>query len=134
MCFRIEGYDEVPGVPLTTAIEKLDKVVPKITQNAQIALERSTRAADGLTLDESASIQLYTMEGRAGCPSLATRINAALRAEDRDELVPYFAYFKLLLTALWKLKAVSGKIWRGAKADLREQYPVGKMFVWWGFR
>ena len=106
----------------------------RIRQNARIALERSAHAVDELTLDESASIQLYTMEAKAGCPSLATQINAALRAEDRDELVPYFPYFKLLLTALWKLHPVGSRVWRGAKADLREQYPAGKTFVWWGFR
>ncbi len=30
------------------------------------------------------------------------QLNAALRSEDRKQLVAYFPYLKLFLTALWK--------------------------------
>ncbi|CAF1181018.1 unnamed protein product [Adineta ricciae] len=133
MMLPIEGYDDVPLLSLTNAVENLDKFVRRIERYAWIALERSTQVTDELTIDESAAIQLYTMDGKPGYPSLSMQLNAVLRKEDRDELVPYYPYFKLLLTALWKLKSVSRIVWRGVKGDAREKYPIEKVFVWWGF-
>jgi hypothetical protein len=133
-CARIEGYDDIPVLSLNIAIENLEQIVPKVKRNAWIATERSTNPSDGLTPDESASIQLYTMEWKPSHQSLSSKLNGALRSEDRDQLISYFPYFKLILTALWKLKSIKTTVWRGVQADLSTQYLVGKVFVWWGFR
>ncbi len=82
---------------MNTAIKNLEKIIYKIERNAWIAFERSIQPSDGLTSDESASIQLYTMEGKPGYQPLSMQINAALRDEDRDLLTPYFSYFNCSL-------------------------------------
>jgi hypothetical protein len=91
-------------------------------------------SVEGLTPEESASIHLYTMENQPSSSSFYGLLNAALRNEDRDSLKPYFAYLKLILTALFKTPSVKGVFWRGVRADLIHQYPKGKRVTWWGFR
>jgi len=61
-------------------------------------------------------------------------LNKILRSENRESLSMYLPYLKLLFTALNKLKSEEGIGWRGARADLRQQYPIGKTFIWNGFR
>jgi hypothetical protein len=134
MYFRLEDYTDTSVLTLKTAIESLEKIIPEIEQNACIALERSTQPSDELTSDESASIQLYTMEWKPSNQSLSMKVNAALRNNDRDQLLPYFLYCKLVSKALCKLESIQTIVWRGANVDLRAQYEIGKTFVWWGFR
>jgi len=124
----------MPLLSLKMSVENLETVVSKATQNAHIATERCACPDDGLTQDESAAICLYTMNWKSYDKSLCAQLNVALRSEDRSELVPYFFYLKLFLSALWKLKSVKKTVWRGVKADLTSQYPVGKIVIWWGFR
>ena len=131
---RIEGYEDMPLLPLKVSVENLERMVSKVTENASIARQRSSCPKHGLSEDESASICLYTMDWKANDQSLSSHLNAALRSKDRSELIPYFFYLKLFLTALSKLKTVKKTVWRGVKADLSHQYPVGKVFVWCGFR
>ena len=124
----------MPLLPLQVSVENLERMISKVTENANIARERSSCPKHGLSEDESASICLYTMDWKANDQSLSSRLNAALRSKDRSELIPYFFYLKLFLTALSKLKTVKKTVWRGVKADLSHQYPVGKFFFWCGFR
>ncbi len=132
---RIEGYEDFPLLPLDMSVEPLENIIPNVARNAWIAKERTDeKPLDDLTQEESASIHLYTMEWKPGNHPLYLNLNAALRAQNRDILVPYFGYLKLILSALWKLQSVKRTVWRGVKADLSSQYPVGKTFVWWGFR
>jgi hypothetical protein len=117
------------------SVEPLDKTIPNVARNAWIAKQRTDETpSNSLTQEESASIHLYTMEWKPSNRSLYFHLNAALRAQDRDLLIPYFGYLKLILSALWKLESIKKVVWRGVKADLSSQYPVGKIFVWWGFR
>jgi hypothetical protein len=91
-------------------------------------------SVEGLTPDESASIHLYTMESQPSSNSFYGLLNAALRSENRDKLKPYFAYLKLILTALFKMPSIQGTFWRGITGDISHEYPRGKKIVWWGFR
>ena len=69
---------------------------------------------DGLTIDESAAIRLYTIEWQKPHRSLYSMLNETLKTADRKALQPYFKYFKLFLTALVKLPSVPPQtIWRG---------------------
>ncbi len=124
----------MPVLSLKMSVENLETIISKATQNAHIATERSLHPDNGLTQDESAAICLYTMNWKPNDQSLCTRLNDALRSKDRSELIPYFFYLKLFLSALWKLKSVKKTVWRGVKADLRNEYPRGKTIIWWGFR
>ncbi len=116
------------------SVENLERLISKVIQNAHIAKERSAYPDDGLTQDESAAICLYTMNSKSNDQTLCARLNFALRSKDRSDLIPYFFYLKLFLSALSKLTSVNNTVWRGAKADLTDQYPIGKTVIWWGFR
>ena len=80
-----------------------------------------------LTLDEAGALSLYTMQ----CDLYPT-LNRLLRARDRQQLLPFFPYLKLLLLAREKLPKHHGAVWRGVKGmDLRDGYPKGKKNVFW---
>ncbi|CAF2489160.1 unnamed protein product [Rotaria sp. Silwood2] len=133
MLLPIEGYEDMPLLSLKMSVENLERMISKANENANIATERCAYPANELSQDESASICLYTMDWKINDQSLCAQLNAVLRSKDRSELIPYYFYLKLFLTALWKLKSVKKTVWRGAKADLSDQYPIGKSFIWWGF-
>ena len=89
---------------------------------------------DGLTIDESAAIRLYTIEWAKPHPSLYSMLNRALRNTDREELRPYFKYMKLFLTALVKLPCLPPSVvWRGVTRDMSADFPPDTIVTWWSF-
>ncbi|CAF3729847.1 unnamed protein product, partial [Adineta steineri] len=134
MLMPIEGYEEMPLVPLEEAITPLISMLPKVQNYVYVAKERcGSIPPDDLTQDESASIMLYSMEWEPREKCLYFALNAALRTEDRRKLKPWFSYLKLVLTALEKLPSTRCHVFRGVNLDLTNQYTEGKTFVWWGF-
>jgi hypothetical protein len=128
----IKGYQEKPLVPLKEAIKPVSGFFNGIEDNIYVALHNCQNPDDGLNQQESASIQLYTMQFDYG-PSLYLLLNQSLRAENRGQLVPWFSYLKLFLTALYKLPSKSTTVWRGVKnVDLSSKYKKGTKFAWWG--
>lgn len=123
--------DGVLLLPLTAAVEKLEQIVPDIGYYASRALERNTHPSNGLTSNESAVIDLYTMEWEG---SVQMELNHVLRTGDHELIKPFYCYFKLLLTALEKLPSETRIVWRAARADLTDRYPIGQTVVWQGFR
>ncbi|CAF1090304.1 unnamed protein product [Adineta steineri] len=133
MLAPIEGYENKPLVSLEDAVKPLVDIVPKIERNVRIVKQNCQEPEDGLTSDESASIMLYTYESMPQEDSLYVILNAALRSEQRQKLIPWFLYLRLVLTALARLPSKHCFVNRGIREDLREQYPKGKSFIWWGF-
>ncbi len=128
----IRGYQNKPSVLLTDAIKPISRLFEDIEAHIFVALQNCQNPADELTQDESASIHLYTMQFNGG-PSLYHLLNQSLRAENRDELKPWFSFLKLFLTALYKLPSQSKTIWRGVKnVNLSSKYKKGTEFPWWG--
>jgi hypothetical protein len=128
----IKGYEAVSLVSLEEAVASVSKFFNGIQDYVYIAKENCKYPADGLNQDESASIHVYTMEFGIE-PSLYKVFNAALRAENREALKPWFSFLKLFLTALYKLPSCATTVWRGVRdVDLSSKYPKGKKFVWWG--
>ena len=104
MLTPISGYEDEPLLRLDQACKPLGKILNKeLDQNIKIATWNSTEPEDGLTPDESASIQLYTMEWKKPEDSLYAVLNQTLRSADRKKLQPWFKYLKLFFTALYKL-------------------------------
>ena len=101
-----------------------------------LSLEHAQRCVDGgaatnphsLTLDEAASITLYTLES-----PLYQLENARLRGADRNKLKAMFPLLKLQFGGISKLPAVHATVFRGVKLDLHADYPVKKKFFWWQF-
>jgi hypothetical protein len=134
MHMPIRGFEKMPLVSLEEAVVSLISILPEIEDYAYVAKQRCKPIpADGLTIDESAAIMLYSMDWEPQEKCLYFVLNDNLRSEDRRKLKPWFSYLKLILTALAKLPSSSRTVYRGVKLDLSKKYPEGKKFVWWGF-
>lgn len=130
----IKGYEKQPLVSLEEAVEPLVPFVCDIKQMAHTAKRACKKPpADGLTVDESASIMLYSMEWDPQEECLYHVLNATLRAKDRKKLVPWFLYLKLFLTAFDRLPLRPPVAYRGVRRDLRKEYPERSTVIWWGF-
>jgi hypothetical protein len=89
--------------------------------------------ANSLSIDESASIILYSMKWEPQEQCLYHVLNQTLRSEQRKKLKPWFLYLKLILTALSRLPSSRQVVFRGIKCDMRKDYPEGETIYWWGF-
>jgi hypothetical protein len=128
----IQGYEDQPLLPLNETIKPISPFFNRIENYAFVALRNCQNPTDGLDQQESASIHLYTMEFGGG-PSLYQLLNQSLRAENRNELKPWFLFLKLFFTALYKLPSQCKTVWRGIKnVDLSSKYTEGTKFAWWG--
>ena len=100
----ISGYESEPLLPLKEACKPLKKILGKELKTCiTVALLNASKPRDGLTQDEAASLHLYSMEWAVREDSLYYVLNDALRQADREQLIPWHRYLKLLLTAFFKL-------------------------------
>lgn len=131
----IVGYADLPSLSLTKACASLAPLIYNIWFYVQLAINQTPeQPPDGLTIDESASIRLYTIEWEKPHRSLYSMLNYTLKTADRKDLQPYFRYLKLLLTALAKLPCVPPQtVWRGVTRNLSADFPPGTTVTWWAF-
>ena len=131
----IVGYAEVPLLPLAKACTPLVSIIYNLLFYVQLAIDETPEVPpDGLTIDESASIRLYTMEWPKPHRSLYSMLNQTLNTADRKTLEPYFKYLKLLLTAVVKMPCIRTQtVWRGVTKDLSGDFPPGTPVTWWAF-
>jgi hypothetical protein len=131
----IVGYAKEPLLPLVKACAPLSSIIHDLSIYVQRALhETPEEPSDGLTIDESASIRLYTIEWQGSHRSLYSMLNYTLKTADRNDLRPYFKYLKLFLTALAKLPCVPPQtVWRGVTKDLSVNFLPGTLVTWWRF-
>jgi hypothetical protein len=134
MLMPIQGYEKQSLVTLEEAVEPIVSVVPDVKRMAYVAkMKCKNPPADSLSLDESASIMLYSMEWQPHDECLYFVLNATLRSENRRELTPWFLFLKLILTAFARLPLSPRFAYRGIKCDMRKNYPEGSTIIWWGF-
>lgn len=128
-------YAEVPLLSLMKACAPLTNILYNLSFYVQQAIDETPeQPPDGLTVDESASIRLYTIEWQNPHRSLYSMLNYTLKTANRNDLQPYFKYLKLFLTALVKLPCVQQQtVWRGVTKDLSGNFPSGTRLTWWGF-
>jgi hypothetical protein len=131
----IAGYSQEPLLPLFKACIPLIDIIHDLLVYVQIALHKTPEEPpNGLTIDESAAIRLYTIEWSKPHRSLYSMLNHTLQTGDREGLRPYFKYLKLLLTALAKLPCVPRQTaWRGVTMDLSTEFPPDTLVTWWAF-
>jgi hypothetical protein len=133
------GIKEVPLVSLKVAIgalrggphNKLFESLKGIVLTA--ALAKVAPILEGgkyptMTLDEAATIYLYTME-----TLLYGTLNDALSSEDAIAIAPFKPYIKLFLTALYKLPIEKHTVYRGRNIDKISDYKEDKVLIWWTF-
>lgn len=126
----IKGYEKALLVSLKEAVQPIKSLLYDVDSMVETARRNSRKPADGLTVDESAAIHLYTMQWPDPHPSLYTILNQRLRSKNRNTLVSWFLFLKLLLTALYKLPSFKGTIWRGVRGNVNDQYNEDQ--IWWG--
>ncbi|CAF4216674.1 unnamed protein product [Rotaria sordida] len=100
----IIGYAAEPLLSLPAACAPLFDILHNLSFYVQLALDETPdKPPHGLTVHESAAIRLYTLEWEAPHKSLYSMLNYTLKFSNREELLPYFKYMKLFLTALVKI-------------------------------
>ena len=125
----IWGYQHMPVMKLEEAMRDIISMNRKMDEYVNQAKANCKKNDAKLTDDESAAIRLYTMT-----PSVYKQLNAALRAENRNELEKWFPYLRLLITALNKLPSLpTTTVYRGVAGDISfnfddEDKPVQR---WW---
>src|SRR5206468_3530440 len=87
---------------------------------------------DGLSMDESNAIRLYTLEWQPKENSLFYLLNKTLRSDDRQLLRPWFLFLRLIMTALSHLLSAPLTVYRGVNMNLADKYPQGTTITWWG--
>ena len=133
MLTPIKGYEKMPLVSLEESVKPLFSFVPEVDRMVWTVKQHCTTPADGLTIDQSASIMLYSLEWSPKEESFYYALNNFLRSADRNKLKPWFLYLKLLIYSLSKLPAALRIVYRGVKKDLHASYPTDSTFIWWGF-
>ncbi|CAM5512903.1 ADP-ribosyltransferase domain-containing protein [Streptomyces tanashiensis] len=117
--------------PVTRVLANLDGYVERSSRFAETKVAEAEAAGGasgpGLSADAISALYLYTCES-----AFYREINAVLRSPDRERLVPYLPYLRLLFSAVADLPAQTRPLWRGVALDLRSQYPLGRTVTWWG--
>ncbi|MEE1753131.1 ADP-ribosyltransferase domain-containing protein [Streptomyces sp. SP18CS02] len=117
--------------PVTQVLAQLDRHIERSSRfgeaKATEAEHASGLSGEGLSADAISALYLYTCES-----AFYREINAVLRSPDRERLVPYLPYLRLLFSAVTALPAQTRPLWRGVALDLRSQYPLGRTVAWWG--
>ncbi|MEU6163199.1 ADP-ribosyltransferase domain-containing protein [Streptomyces tanashiensis] len=114
--------------PVTRVLANLDGYVERSSRFAETKVaEAEAAGGPGLSADAISALYLYTCES-----AFYREINAVLRSPDRERLVPYLPYLRLLFSAVAGLPAQTRPLWRGVALDLRSQYPLGRTVTWWG--
>jgi hypothetical protein len=131
----IVGYAEESILPLSKACAPLTSILHNLSFYIQMAMEETPeQPPDGLTIDESAAIRLYTIEWERPHRSLYSMLNRTLKYDDCEHLRPYFKYLKLFVTALAKLPCVPPlTVWRGVTKNMSAEFPAGTPVTWWAF-
>ncbi|MFF3605821.1 ADP-ribosyltransferase domain-containing protein [Streptomyces sp. NPDC002463] len=112
--------------PVTQVLANLDRYVERSSRFAETKVTEAG-AEGGLSADAISALYLYTCES-----AFYREINAVLRSPDRERLVPYLPYLRLLFSAVAELPVRTEPLWRGVALDLRSQYPLGRTVTWWG--
>lgn len=110
--------------PVASLLAGIDR---HVVRSHEFGKTRADETAGELSADAIAALHLYTCES-----AFYREINAALRSPDRDRVVPYLPYLRLLFSAVSRLPARTEPLWRGVALDLRAQYPLGRTVTWWG--
>jgi hypothetical protein len=121
----IFGYQDLSVTTLDEAVRSIVRDVPGLEGYAHKAKQSCTKNTE-LTLDESAAIYLYTMP-----TTFHSKLNDRLRAENRDELVPWFAFLKLFINALVKLPSLATTVWRGVASNSHFDFASDPVQTWW---
>lgn len=120
----------ISGILTTPLPATLKEALPKeqiassVTVGAKHEKSQTGKPSSYMSKELYAAICLYTGSFYSG-------INQVLRDANRDKILPYFKYLRMLFEACQRLKFHQTTLWRGIGVDLSSQYKVGDTIVWW---
>ncbi|CAF0831168.1 unnamed protein product [Adineta ricciae] len=130
----IKGYEKELLVSIDEAIQPIISIVPDIEEMVWTVKQNCQQPRYKLSIDELASIMLYTLEWFPTESSFYFILNRTLRSQNRNELLPWFRYLRLFMVALSKVPTASHRmVYRGIKIDISSEFPDGRTFIWWAF-
>ena len=131
----LRGFENEALVSFEEATKPLIGLVQEIEHMVYNIQRSKIRPKNGLTIDESSSIALYSMEWSPREKSFYINLNKTLRDPKRESLLPpWLKFLRLFFTGLSKLPSANHRIiYRGVKLDLRSEYEQGERVFWWGF-
>ncbi|CAF1287595.1 unnamed protein product [Rotaria sordida] len=91
----IQDFDNTPLVSLNDAVVPLQTIIPDVKHMVKTVKANSRESDDGLPMDESNSIRLYSLEWQSREKSLFYILNKALRSENRQQLKPWLLFLRL---------------------------------------
>jgi hypothetical protein len=108
-------------------LKSLEEAVESIAESRLVEnIREHAKKATQLTVNESAAIYLYTMD-----TPLYETLNRVLRFENPPDLIPWFDFLKLFITAVEKLPSHKTTVWRGLAKVKASNFIEGQMFTWW---
>ena len=130
----VEGYEKMPLLSLEEAIKPL-RLIVRWLEGQLKTLMGYAEVKDGLTVDESASIFLYTYEYRGSeKETFYALLNDLLREGNRQKLIPWFSYLRLFINALSKLPTEKkSMVYRGVKNKDVFLPGKGETMIWPAF-
>ena len=131
----LRGFENETLVSFEEATKPLIGLVQEIEHMVYNIQRSKIWPKNGLTIDESSSIALYSMEWSPRDKSFYIHLNKTLRDPKRESLLPpWLKFLRLFFTGLSKLPSTGHRtIYRGVKLDLRSEYEQSERVVWWGF-
>jgi hypothetical protein len=120
----ISGYQDLPLMSLEEAVQSIVPFVPHVMNYADTA-KKFCRQNTTLSRNESAAIYLYTMP-----KPFYENLNKTFRAENPHALKPWFAFLKLLITALSKLPSRPTTVWRGVGGNIGSVFAENDVHTW----
>lgn len=132
-CLPIFGIRQLPLYSLEKATEPLESQVLGLSEQIRWAKRNCHFPSPRhLTQDESAAIYLYTME--SATESFYEVLNRILRSGKREAIKSTLHYLKLFVTAVEKLPAFNGNVWRAIRPDVTNLFSTGETFTWWAIK
>jgi hypothetical protein len=131
----INGYSHLPIVSLKEAVHPVIALVPNVERMVDMVLQHvGQHPKNGLTVAQSASIMLYTLEWTPRKKSFSRVLNKTiLKHNNREDLKPWLLYFRLIFSALALLPPRQRTVYRGIQKNLQAYYPIREKVVWWDF-
>lgn len=123
----LDSMKPVIAAGLFPHLERMAKV---IHSRAKSSKEHGSLKGDHLCIERIAAIMLYSGEP----PKIYDDMNRKCYNKDRSQILPYKEYMLLLLASLKDVKPYGeAQVYRGVTLDLRQEYPKGRTFTWYGF-
>ena len=132
----IYGFAELPIPKIEESVEEVRSIIPNLNVYVSTAKEKNKRPSDGLTVDESAAIALYTMEWSTYTDSLYYKLNTDLRYEERKTVQRWFKFLRLIVSGLYRLEKQNTTVYRGVQFKSErdfKKYQIDAEIIWWGF-